>query len=77
MIVGNVPFGDIKVYDEQYNKLNFRIHDYFVAKSLDKLRPGGVLAFITSKGTLDKDNPAVRKYIAERAELDRCDPSAG
>lgn len=69
VIVGNVPFGDIKVYDEQYNKLNFRIHDYFVAKSLDKLRPGGVLAFITSKGTLDKDNPAVRKYIAERAEL--------
>ena len=67
--VGNVPFGDFKLNDKKYNKHNFLIHDYFFAKTLDKLRPGGVMAFITSKGTMDKENPAVRKYIAERAEL--------
>lgn len=67
--VGNVPFGDYKLYDAKYAKHNFRIHDYFFAKTLDKVRPGGIVAFITSKGTLDKANPSVRKYIAERAEL--------
>lgn len=67
--IGNVPFGDYKIYDKKYNKNNFLIHDYFFAKTLDKVRPGGVIAFITSKGTLDKENPVVRKYIAERAEL--------
>lgn len=67
--VGNVPFGDYKLYDAKYSKHNFRIHDYFFAKTLDKIRPGGIVAFITSKGTLDKANPAVRKYLAERAEL--------
>lgn len=67
--VGNVPFGDYKLYDAKYAKHNFRIHDYFFAKALDKVRPGGIVAFITSKGTLDKANPAVRKYLAERAEL--------
>ncbi len=69
VVVGNVPFGDFKVADKRYDKHNFLIHDYFFAKSLDKLRPGGVMAFITSKGTLDKKSPAVRKYIAQRAEL--------
>lgn len=68
-IVGNVPFGDLKVNDKRYNKHNFLIHDYFFAKSLDKLRPGGVMALITSKGTMDKENPAIRKYIAQRADL--------
>lgn len=67
--VGNVPFGGYKVNDKEYNKNNFLIHDYFFAKTLDKVRPGGVVAFITSKGTLDKANPAVRKYLAQRAEL--------
>lgn len=67
--VGNVPFGDYKLFDPKYAKHNFRIHDYFFAKTLDKVRPGGIVAFITSKGTLDKANPAVRKYLAERAEL--------
>ena len=67
--VGNVPFGDYKLYDAKYAKHNFRIHDYFFAKALDKVRPGGIVAFITSKGTLDKANPSVRKYLAERAEL--------
>lgn len=67
--VGNVPFGDYKIYDPKYNKQNFRIHDYFFAKALDKVRPGGIVAFVTSKGTLDKANPSVRKYLAERAEL--------
>lgn len=67
--IGNVPFGDFKVNDKQYNKNNFLIHDYFFAKALDKVRPGGIVAFITSKGTLDKANPAVRQYIAQRAEL--------
>ena len=68
-VVGNVPFGDFKVPDKRYDKHKFLIHDYFFAKSLDKLRPGGVMALITSKGTMDKENPAVRKYIAQRADL--------
>lgn len=68
-VVGNVPFGDFKVLDKRYDKHKFHIHDYFFAKSLDKLRPGGVMALITSKGTMDKENPSVRKYIAQRAEL--------
>lgn len=67
--VGNVPFGDFKVLDKKYDKNKFLIHDYFFAKTLDKVRPGGVIAFITSKGTLDKGNPSVRKYIAQRANL--------
>ena len=67
--VGNVPFGDFKVIDKRYDKHKFLIHDYFFAKTLDKLRPGGVMAFITSKGTMDKENNLVRKYIAQRAEL--------
>ena len=67
--VGNIPFGDYKLYDPKYAKHNFRIHDYFFAKALDKVRPGGIVAFVTSKGTLDKANPTVRKYLAERAEL--------
>ncbi len=67
--VGNVPFGDIMVADPRYDKHHFKIHDYFFAKTLDKVRPGGVVAFITSKGTLDKQNDSVRKYLAERAEL--------
>ncbi len=69
LVVGNVPFGDFKVIDTKYDKHNFLIHDYFFAKSLDKLRPGGVMALITSKGTMDKTNPSFRKYIAQRAEL--------
>ena len=68
-VIGNVPFGDIRVNDRRYNKHNFLIHDFFFAKSLDKLRPGGVMALITSKGTMDKENPAVRRYIAQRADL--------
>lgn len=68
-IVGNVPFGDIRINDRRYNKHNFLIHDYFFAKCLDKLRPGGVMALVTSKGTMDKENSAVRKYIAQRADL--------
>ena len=68
-VVGNVPFGDFKVSDKRYDKYKFLIHDYFFAKSLDKLRPGGVMALVTSKGTMDKENLAVRKYIAQRAEL--------
>lgn len=67
--VGNVPFGDFKVLDKKYDKHKFLIHDYFFAKTLDKVRTGGVIAFITSKGTLDKENPSVRKYIAQRADL--------
>ena len=67
--IGNVPFGDFKVNDKRYDKNNFIIHDYFFAKTLDKVRPGGVIAFITSKGTMDKANPEVRKYIAQRADL--------
>ena len=68
-VVGNVPFGDFKVPDKRYDKHKFFIHDYFFAKSLDKLRPGGVMALITSKGTMDKENSAVRKYIAQRTDL--------
>ena len=68
-VIGNVPFGDFKVSDKRYDKHKFLIHDYFFAKSLDKLRPGGVMALVTSKGTMDKETLAVRKYIAQRAEL--------
>ena len=68
-VIGNVPFGDFKVSDKRYDKYNFLIHDYFFAKSLDKLRPGGVMSLVTSKGTMDKENSNVRKYIAQRAEL--------
>lgn len=67
--IGNVPFGQFKVVDRKYDKYNFLIHDFFFAKTLDKVRPGGVVAFITSSGTLDKASPAVRKYLAERADL--------
>ena len=67
--IGNVPFGQYKVADRAYDKHNFLIHDYFFAKALDKVRPGGVLAFVTSKGTMDKKSPEVRKYLAQRAEL--------
>lgn len=67
--IGNVPFGQFKVIDRKYNKNNWLIHDYFFGKTLDKVRPGGVIAFITSSGTMDKKNPNVRKYIAQRAEL--------
>lgn len=67
--IGNVPFGQFKVPDKRYDKHNFLIHDYFFARTLDKVRPGGVIAFITSKGTLDKENSNVRKYIAQRADL--------
>ena len=67
--VGNVPFGQYKVADKKYDKYNFLIHDYFFGKTLDQVRPGGMIAFITSKGTMDKENPKVRKYIAQRAEL--------
>ena len=70
--VGNVPFGQYKVADKQYDKNNFLIHDYFFAKTLDKVRPGGVVAFVTSKGTMDKKSPEVRKYLAQRAELMGC-----
>ena len=67
--IGNVPFGQFKVSDRQYDKHNFLIHDYFFARTLDKVRPGGIVTFITSKGTMDKENPNVRKYIAQRADL--------
>ena len=67
--IGNVPFGDFKVLDKKYNKYNFLIHDFFFAKTLDKVRPGGVVAFITSSGTMDKRNSKVRHYIAQRADL--------
>lgn len=67
--IGNVPFGQYKVQDKEYDKYNFLIHDYFFAKTLDKVRPGGVIAFVTSKGTMDKQNESVRKFLAERAEL--------
>ena len=69
LAVGNVPFGSYGVADKKYDKYKFYIHDYFFAKTLDKVRPGGIIAFITSKGTMDKQNPEVRKYIAQRAEL--------
>ena len=68
-VVGNVPFGDFGVQDKRYDKHHFMIHDYFFAKSLDKLRPGGVMALVTSRGTMDKESAAVRKYIAQRADL--------
>lgn len=68
-VVGNVPFGDYKLSDKDYDKHKFYIHDYFVAKSIDKVRPGGVVAVVTSKGTMDKENPEMRKYVAQRAEL--------
>ena len=67
--VGNVPFGDFKVLDKRYDKHHWLIHDYFFGKTLDKVRPGGIVAFITSKGTLDKENSAVHKYLAQRADL--------
>ena len=67
--IGNVPFGDFKLPDKRYAKYNFLIHDYFFARTLDKVRPGGIVAFVTSKGTLDKANPNVRKYLAQRADL--------
>ncbi|MBQ1896351.1 MAG: DNA methylase, partial [Lachnospiraceae bacterium] len=67
--VGNVPFGNYQVPDRAYDKLGFQIHDYFFAKTLDKVRPGGIVAFVTSKGTMDKQSPQVRKYLAQRAEL--------
>lgn len=67
--IGNVPFGDTKITDKRYDKNNFLIHDYFFAKALDKVRAGGIVAFITSKGTLDKENNSFRKYIAQRANL--------
>ncbi len=69
VVVGNVPFGEYKVYDKKYNKEKFLIHDYFFAKALDLCAPGGIICFVTSKGTLDKKNGAVRKYISERAEF--------
>ena len=69
VVIGNVPFGDFKVNDNRYNAQKFLIHDYFFAKALYKVRTGGVVAFITSKGTMDKASPEVRKYIAQRAEL--------
>ena len=67
--IGNVPFGDFKLPDKKYDKYNFLVHDYFFAKTLEKVRPGGIVAFVTSKGTMDKTNPNVRKYIAQRADL--------
>ena len=67
--IGNVPFGDFKVLDKRYDKNHWLIHDYFFGKTLDKVRPGGIVAFITSKGTMDKENSAVRKYLAQRADL--------
>lgn len=67
--VGNVPFGDFKVLDKKYDKHHWLIHDYFFGRTLDKVRPGGIVAFITSKGTMDKENSAVRKYLAQRADL--------
>jgi len=67
--IGNVPFGEFKVFDSRYDRYNFFIHDYFFAKTLDKVRPGSVIAFITSSGTMDKKNPYIRRYLAQRAEL--------
>ena len=69
LAVGNVPFGGYSLNEKKYNKYHFHIHDHFFAKALDKVKPNGIVAFVTSKGTLDKKNPAVRKYLAERAEL--------
>ena len=67
--IGNIPFGDFKVSDRKYDKYHWLIHDYFFGKTLDKVRPGGIIAFVTSKGTMDKENSAVRKYLAQRADL--------
>ncbi len=67
--VGNVPFGNFQIADKRYDKYKFMVHDYFFARTLDQVRAGGIVAFITSKGTMDKENPAVRKYIAQRADL--------
>ena len=67
--IGNVPFGQYQINDRAYNKLGFSIHDYFFAETLDQVRPGGVIAFVTSRYTMDKQSPEVRKYIAQRAEL--------
>ncbi len=69
LVIGNVPFHNIKVSDRRYDRFSFKIHEYFIAKSLDKVRPGGLIAVITSKFTMDKENQSVRKYIAQRAEL--------
>lgn len=69
LAIGNIPFGSYKIADPRYDKYGFMVHDYFFAKSIDKVRPGGVIAFVTSKGTMDKQSPAVRKYIAEKCEL--------
>lgn len=69
IVVGNVPFGGYGVADSAYNRYNFKVHDYFLAKSVDKVKPGGIVAIVTSKGTMDKLNPSARKYVAERAEL--------
>ena len=69
VVIGNVPFGNFKVYDKKYKNQNFLIHDYFFAKALDKVAPGGLVCLITSKGTMDKQNPKIRKYLAERADL--------
>ena len=69
IVVGNVPFGGYGVADPDYNRYNFKVHDYFLAKSIDKVRPGGIVAIVTSKGTMDELNPSARKYVAERAEL--------
>lgn len=69
VVVGNVPFGGYGVADSDYNRYNFKVHDYFLAKSVDKVKPNGIVAIVTSKGTMDKINPSARKYVAERAEL--------
>lgn len=69
VVVGNVPFGDFPIFDKKYNQYHFLIHDYFFAKTIDKVRPGGVIALITSKGTMDKKDESTRKYIAQRANL--------
>ena len=68
-VIGNVPFGDFKLYDRKHNAMEFKVHDHFIAKSIDHVRPGGIVAVITTKGTLDKQNSTVRKYLAQRAEL--------
>ena len=69
VIVGNVPFGDFRLYDPRYKKMKLKVHDYFIRKSMDLLRPGGILTVVTSKGTLDKNDSAVRKNLAEQADL--------
>lgn len=69
VVIGNIPFGDYTIADKKYNKYNFSIHDYFTAKSIDQVKPGGIVAIVTSKFTMDKQNPKIRKYIAERCEL--------